>query len=90
MVARRLVIKGRVQGVGFRYFVHEAAQRLGVCGWVANRPDGSVEVHAETDDSAVMRDFMALAASGPPWSIVEDFDIRETEPQHHHMFRITR
>jgi acylphosphatase len=90
MVARRLVIKGRVQGVGFRYFVYEAAQRLGICGWVANRADGSVELHAETEDSAVMRKFLALAAGGPPLSMVEEFNIRDIEPQQHRTFRITR
>jgi acylphosphatase len=46
-VARTLVIKGRVQGVGFRYFALHHAQQLGVNGWVRNLGNGDVEVHAE-------------------------------------------
>jgi acylphosphatase len=44
--ARRFVVKGRVQGVGFRWFVENEAAKLGVSGWVRNRQDGSVEVLA--------------------------------------------
>ena len=90
MIARRFRITGRVQGVGFRYFVYEAAERLGISGWVANRYDGSVEVHAETDDMARMRNFVALLREGPPFAAVEDIDIDEVEPQQHQSFRITR
>ena len=44
--ARRFVVRGRVQGVGFRWFVEREAHMLGVCGWVRNNADGSVEVLA--------------------------------------------
>jgi len=46
-VAKRLLISGRVQGVGFRVATRVEAERLGVRGWVRNLPDGRVEVHAE-------------------------------------------
>jgi acylphosphatase len=49
------VVIGRVQGVGFRYFVAEQAERLGVIGWVRNRWDGSVEVTAEGTRKALER-----------------------------------
>ena len=45
--ARRFVVRGVVQGVGFRWFVLQRARRHGVAGWVRNRPDGSVEVLAQ-------------------------------------------
>jgi acylphosphatase len=43
----RLVVRGRVQGVGFRYFVRQRADALGLAGWVRNRSDGAVELEAE-------------------------------------------
>ena len=43
----RAVVRGDVQGVGFRYFVEREARRLGLSGWVRNRPDGTVECEAE-------------------------------------------
>ena len=50
-VARRFVISGRVQGVGFRWFVRVQARRLGLAGWVANAPDGSVEIAASGEQA---------------------------------------
>ena len=48
-----LLIKGRVQMVGFRYFTRKKAQELGVNGWIKNLPDGDVEAVIEGEDSAV-------------------------------------
>jgi acylphosphatase len=45
--ARRFVVRGRVQGVGFRWFVEREAHILGIAGWVRNNADGSVEVHVQ-------------------------------------------
>jgi acylphosphatase len=69
-VARRFVISGRVQGVGFRWFAHDAARREGVTGWVRNLPDGRVEAHVEGDEDAVTRVERALR-SGPPGARVQ-------------------
>ena len=49
----RVVVRGRVQGVGFRWFVREHARTLGLAGRVCNRPDGGVEVEAEGDQPAI-------------------------------------
>ena len=62
-VARRYVVSGRVQGVGFRYFTQDAALREGVTGWVRNLPDGRVEALVEGEE-AVTRLERALR-SGP-------------------------
>lgn len=50
-------VKGRVQGVGFRYFVRDAAMIHGVTGWVKNNPDGSVSV-AASGEEGILRDFL--------------------------------
>ena len=65
----RLRIEGRVQGVGFRYFVEREARRLGLSGWVRNAPDGSVEAEAE-GDRGPLEDFIRSARQGPPASRV--------------------
>jgi acylphosphatase len=54
-IAKRYVIKGRVQGVGFRYFALMCAEREGIEGWVRNTADGGVEVEAEADAAALAR-----------------------------------
>ncbi len=63
---RRLdaVVSGRVQGVGFRYFVVERARRLAVSGWVANLPDGSVRCVAEGREQ-VLRELLGGLWNGP-------------------------
>ena len=79
MVARRYVITGRVQGVGFRWFTHDTARREGVHGWVRNLADGSVEVIAEGDQPAVDR-LEAAVRRGPSSAHVERFDVEELAP----------
>lgn len=57
----RLLLSGRVQGVGFRAFTRREARRLGLRGWVENLPDGRVEVRVSGDDESVdeLRDRLA-------------------------------
>jgi len=54
------VARGRVQGVGYRYFVQECAHATGVRGWVQNEPDGTVRIVAESSPAA-LDDFLRLA-----------------------------
>jgi acylphosphatase len=53
LTARRVLVDGRVQGVGFRWRTQQEAQALGVGGWVRNLPDGSVEAHVQGEPPAV-------------------------------------
>ena len=77
-VSRRFVISGRVQGVGFRWFLHDAATREGVVGWVTNLLDGRVEAFVEGDEDAVTRVERALR-SGPPGARVERVTVVDEE-----------
>jgi acylphosphatase len=79
LAARRYVITGRVQGVGFRFFTEAAAVREGLRGWVRNVADGSVEVVAEGDREALER-FERLIGHGPPGARVDRFDVTEEAP----------
>ena len=78
-VARRYIISGRVQGVGFRFFTEATAQREGVAGWVRNLPDRSVEVVAEGDADAVER-FERAVRRGPPGARVDHVHVDESYP----------
>jgi acylphosphatase len=66
-----LLVVGRVQGVGFRWYVREVARRRDLAGWVQNRPDGSVEVAAEGDEEAVEA-LVEAVRSGPPGATVTE------------------
>jgi acylphosphatase len=68
-----VVVRGRVQGVGFRWFVREVARSLDLAGWVKNRADGTVEVVAEGADEA-MRQLRSDLAQGPDGARVESVD----------------
>lgn len=65
------VVKGRVQGVGFRYWVRETAQSIGVAGWVRNNPDGAVETEAEGTEDQLF-EFEQALWRGPVLSRVTD------------------
>ena len=78
-VARRFLIRGRVQGVGFRYFAEAVAAREGLHGWVRNLPDGGVEACAEGDAEAVER-FERAIRHGPPSARVDDVDVDDEVP----------
>jgi acylphosphatase len=79
LVARRFVVSGRVQGVGFRYFVEDAARREGVRGWVRNLHDGRVEAEVEGDEDAVVRLEHAIRR-GPPGARVERVVVEHETP----------
>lgn len=89
VVRRRVVVRGRVQGVAFRAHTSEHAQRLGVGGWVRNRPDGSVEAVFEGSPDAVRR-AVEIFRRGPRWAAVESFEEFDEPPERLAVFEIRR
>jgi acylphosphatase len=80
VVRRRVVIRGRVQGVFFRDATRRRAAQAGVAGWVTNRPDGAVEAVFEGDPEAVER-LVRFAREGPSGAHVEDVEVRDEPPE---------
>jgi acylphosphatase len=72
-------VRGRVQGVSFRYYTLETAKRLGLTGWVVNRWDGSVETIAEGPRRA-LDEFLSFLHRGPPAAMVESVDEKWPSP----------
>jgi len=71
--ASRLLIEGRVQGVGYRWWAVETASGLGLEGWVRNRADGSVEILALGDHEAIVR-LAQACRKGPPHAQVRSVE----------------
>lgn len=79
METRRCVVRGRVQGVGFRWFVTRNARALGVRGTVRNRPDGAVEAVLQADEPEPVVSLIERLRSGPPAARVDDLDCAPIE-----------
>lgn len=77
MVFRRLFVRGRVQGVSYRYWAVGAARSLGLDGWVRNRLDGRVEMIVAGPAEAVEA-MIARCHEGPPAARVEQVDVEQT------------
>jgi acylphosphatase len=77
--ARRFIVRGRVQGVGFRWFVEREAHMLGIAGWVRNNHDGSVEVLAQgTRDQ--LAGLHARLREGPRAARVDEVGVADASP----------
>jgi len=74
------LVRGRVQGVGFRYEARSVARSLGILGWITNLTDGGVETYAEGPDAAVNR-YVQWLNHGPPGAHVDSLDISERIPK---------
>jgi acylphosphatase len=79
-VARRLVVRGLVQGVNYRAWLRERAASRGVDGWASNEPDGSVEVWLQGEPGAVA-EVERAAAEGPRWAEVDAVDGSDAQPR---------
>jgi acylphosphatase len=75
-ITRQLLITGRVQGVGFRFYMERKARELGLTGWVRNCRDGSVEAVIQGASEAV-ETMIAWARRGPPSAVVADVRVTD-------------
>jgi acylphosphatase len=80
-------VRGQVQGVGFRYFVEQSANALGLKGWVRNVDDGSVEVYA-VGSAAKLSELAGLLWKGPRWAEVRGVEELEAALERHSGFSI--
>ncbi|MDQ3944425.1 MAG: acylphosphatase [Actinomycetota bacterium] len=87
MIRRRLLISGRVQGIGFRYSCRRVAESAGVAGWCRNLPDGRVEAALEGEPDAVER-VVAWCRRGPSHAVVTDVDVVSETPEGVKGFRL--
>jgi len=78
LVARHVSVTGSVQGVFFRGWTRDQANRLGVTGWVRNCPDGRVDMHIEGEEGAV-RQLIDRLHRGPPAARVEDVHVWDVD-----------
>lgn len=87
VVRVRAVVSGRVQGVWYRESCRREAERLGVGGWVRNRPDGRVEIEAEGPRPAVDA-LLTWAGHGPPRAVVDRMAVDDRPPLGESRFRV--
>ena len=84
----KIIIKGRVQGVSYRYFTLKQAQNFNIFGWVRNEANGDVKVYAEGDKGSLDQ-FINYLRKGPSFSRVDDVILKwETEDKSYNEFNI--
>jgi acylphosphatase len=86
-IRRRVLISGRVQGVGFRWSCRRMAESQGVAGWCRNLPDGRVEACFEGDPAAV-EGAVGWCRGGPPSALVTGVDVTPELPKGEQVFRL--
>lgn len=87
MKAVTVKVTGRVQGVSFRWYAAQEAERLDVTGWVRNEPDGSVALHLEGEGEAVDA-MVEWCRRGPSYAHVRDVAVTDAQPGGAHGFGI--
>jgi acylphosphatase len=85
--ARRYFIRGRVQGVGFRYFAEQTAASIGIRGYVRNLDDGRVEVYA-VGTAGQLSELAAALHRGPRWADVRGVEEQEAAVQQYASFQV--
>lgn len=89
-LVRRYLVKGRVQGVGFRWYVHRESSALGLRGWVRNVPEGHVEVLASGSEKQLtdLRQRLVQGSRGSRVDAIEQHELPEAEAEGLQAFEI--
>lgn len=85
--AYHIIVRGRVQGVGYRAFASKIANSLGLYGYVQNRVNGTVEIEIEGNKEALDL-FVTRCKVGPGWGRVDEIELTETQPHSNEKFRV--
>lgn len=78
--AKHIIVRGRVQGVGFRYFVQNVGKQLGLVGNVSNSPDSTVDIVVE-GEAGKIADFIKRVERGPSLALVQGIDVLDIQVQ---------
>ena len=81
-----ILIKGSVQGVGFRFFLIQKAQQLGITGYARNLSNGNLEVIAQSKSGESLNNFIEQCKRGPLLAKIESVDVRTIETQQNYDF----
>lgn len=79
MICRMIIVKGKVQGVNYRYYTKIMADRLRVTGWAKNMDDGNVEILACSDDEASIIALTEFCRKGPTLARVTELEVKEAK-----------
>lgn len=82
-----IIVKGRVQGVSFRFATHAKALKLQLTGWVKNLPNGDIQIEAEGNETSI-NSLIDWCYVGPPLAKVEEVIADETTVKNHRNFEI--
>ncbi len=86
-IAIEIKVYGRVQGVGYRYFIKQKAEEIGIKGWVKNKADGSVEILAQGEPEKI-ENFINYCERGTSYSSVEHVNTQEVPLSENNSFKI--
>lgn len=89
MIANKITITGRVQGVGFRISTKAVADQLGIKGFIKNLPDGTVYIEAEAAE-ILMQEFLKWCNIGPDEALVQHLQVQPIEVKNHQNFNILK
>ena len=88
IICVKITVRGRVQGIGYRWFVQEIAEQENICGYVKNNYDGRVEIVAEAKQKTNIDRFIQRIKTEHDYAIIKDVEIQYLPPNNYKSFKI--